>query len=64
VVTTAVDPAAVVHDRFNRVGSTVSSAFGTIVARSHRTSRSRRATIFLHGKEERYPFTAPPNPPP
>jgi pimeloyl-ACP methyl ester carboxylesterase len=29
--------------------STVSSPLGTIVARSRRTGRSRRATIFLHG---------------
>jgi pimeloyl-ACP methyl ester carboxylesterase len=40
----ATDPA-----HFGLAESSVSSAFGTIVARSHRTSRSRRATIFLHG---------------
>jgi pimeloyl-ACP methyl ester carboxylesterase len=35
--------------RFDLVESAVSSDFGTIVARSHRTGRSRRATLFLHG---------------
>jgi pimeloyl-ACP methyl ester carboxylesterase len=42
--TLTADPA-----RFELAESSVSSPFGTIVARSHRTSRSRRATIFLHG---------------
>jgi pimeloyl-ACP methyl ester carboxylesterase len=44
-------PNALVLDpaRFNLVESSVSSPFGTIVARSHRTSRSTRATLFLHG---------------
>ena len=36
-------------EAFRLAHSRVSSSFGTIVARSHRTSRSRRATIFLHG---------------
>ena len=35
--------------RFGLIESTVSSPFGTIAARSVRTTRSRRATIFLHG---------------
>ncbi|HEY5229420.1 MAG TPA: alpha/beta hydrolase [Galbitalea sp.] len=35
--------------RFQLVQSSVSSSFGTIVARSRRTGRSRRATVFLHG---------------
>jgi pimeloyl-ACP methyl ester carboxylesterase len=39
-----IDPA-----RFDLVESRVSSSFGTIVARSLRTSHSRRATVFLHG---------------
>ena len=43
-------PNALITDaaRFGFVESTVSSPAGTIVARSHRTSRSRRATLFLH----------------
>jgi pimeloyl-ACP methyl ester carboxylesterase len=35
--------------RFDLTESNVASNFGTIVARSHRTGRSRRATLFLHG---------------
>jgi len=35
--------------RFDLTESSVVSNFGTIVARSHRTDRSRRATLFLHG---------------
>jgi pimeloyl-ACP methyl ester carboxylesterase len=35
--------------RFELTESRVTSDVGTIVARSHRTARSRRATIFLHG---------------
>jgi pimeloyl-ACP methyl ester carboxylesterase len=35
--------------RFGLTSSSVSSAFGTAVIHSKRTSRSRRATIFLHG---------------
>ena len=35
--------------RFGLTESRVSSPLGTIVARSRRTGRSRRATIFLHG---------------
>jgi pimeloyl-ACP methyl ester carboxylesterase len=35
--------------RFDLTESRVASNFGTIVARSHRTGRSRRATLFLHG---------------
>ena len=34
---------------FDLVESTVSSPFGTIVARSRRSGRSPRATVFLHG---------------
>jgi pimeloyl-ACP methyl ester carboxylesterase len=36
-------------ERFGLARSSVSSAFGTAVIHSKRTSRSRRATIFLHG---------------
>ncbi len=36
-------------ERFGLVESRMSTAFGTIVARSQRTGRSRRATVFLHG---------------
>jgi pimeloyl-ACP methyl ester carboxylesterase len=35
--------------RFHLVESRVSSGVGTIVARSRRTNRSHRATVFLHG---------------
>jgi pimeloyl-ACP methyl ester carboxylesterase len=35
--------------RFDLTESSVVSNFGSIVARSHRTARSRRATLFLHG---------------